>query len=83
MKAQQINNLIGIGAASRARQYLKKLSLKDRLPTLHELIPYVNASPANLKFFQENFAQELGALIAAGYDYEKAEKLYNTAKGLK
>ena len=83
MRAQQINNLIAIGATGRVRQHLKKLSLKDRLPTLHELIPYVNASPANLKFFQENFAQEIGALISASYDYERAEKLYNTAKGLK
>lgn len=83
MHAFEISNLIRIGAVGKTRQYLKKLALKDRLPKLHELIPYVNESPANLKFFQENFAQEIGALIAAEYDYEKAEKLYNTAKGLK
>jgi hypothetical protein len=43
----------------------------------------VNDTPENLKFFREHFSQEIGALIAAAYDYEKAEKIYNTAKGLK
>ena len=83
MRAQEIHALINMGAGDRVRQYLKKLSLKDRLPALHDLIPYVDQTPQNLKFFRDHFAQEIGALISAKYDYEKAEKLYNTAKLLK
>lgn len=83
MRAFEINNLLQAGAQQRVRQHLKKLSLRDRLPVLHECIPYVQATPATLKFFQENFAQEIGALISANYDYEKAESLYNVAKRLK
>lgn len=82
MRAEKLINLIGVGAQDTARQYLKRLSLKERLPVLHLCIPYVKDTPENLKFFQQNFAQEIGALIAAKYDYEKAEKIYNTAKGL-
>ncbi len=83
MRAQQIHALINMGAGDRVRKYLKKLSLKDRLPLLHDLIPYVKDTPENMKFFREHFSQEIGALIAAQYDYEKAEKIYNNAKELK
>jgi len=83
MKAFEINNLLQAGAQQRVRQHLKKLSLRDRLPVLHECIPYVSATPTTLKFFQENFAQEIGALISANYYYEKAESLYNVAKRMK
>jgi hypothetical protein len=83
MRANEIHALINIGAGDRVRQYLKKLSLKDRLPALHDLIPYVDQTPGNLKFFRDHFSVEIGALISAKYDYEKAEKLYNTAKLLK
>lgn len=83
MRAQEIHALINMGAGDRVRQYLKKLSLKDRLPALHDLIPYVDNTPGNLKFFRDHFSVEIGALISAKYDYEKAEKLYNTAKLLK
>ena len=83
MRAQEIHALINMGASDRVRRYLKKLSLKDRLPALHDLIPYVDNTPQNLKFFRDHFSQEIGALISAGYDYVKAEKLYNTAKLLK
>lgn len=83
MRAEQVTHLIAAGALQRVRQHYKRMSLKDRLPALHDLIPYVNDTPENLKFFREHFSQEIGALIAAAYDYEKAEKLYNTAKGLK
>jgi hypothetical protein len=83
MKVNQINLLIAIGATDRVRAHIKRLALKDRLPLLHDLVPYVNSTPSNLRFFQENFAQEIGALISAGYDYAKAEVLYNTAKQLK
>jgi hypothetical protein len=83
MRANEIHTLINMGAGDRVRQYLKKLSLKDRLPALHDLIPYVDQTPGNLKFFRDHFSVEIGALISAKYDYEKAEKLYNTAKLLK
>lgn len=83
MRAQEASALVNIGAGDRVRQYLKRLSLKERLPLLHDLIPYVDTTPQSLKFFRENFSQEIGALISVGYDYEKAEKLYNTAKLLK
>lgn len=83
MKAFELNNLLRVGAQAKVRQHLKKLSIKDRMPLLHELIPYVGDSPSNLKFFKENFSQEIGALIAADYDYDKADLLYNTAKRMK
>jgi len=81
MTANQLNNLLQIGASDKVRAHLKKLSLRDRLPVLHDLIPYVNDTPGNLKFFHENFAREIGALISSGYDYPKAEKMYNFTKG--
>jgi hypothetical protein len=80
MRAPEIHSLISAGASDRARQYLKKLSLRDRLPVLHDLIPYVNQTPRNLRFFRDNFSQEIGALISSNYNYEEAEKLYNSAK---
>jgi hypothetical protein len=83
MRAQEASALVNMGAESRVRQYLKRLSLKERLPLLHDLIPYVDSTPGSLKFFRDNFSQEIGALISAKYDYEKAEKLYNMAKLLK
>jgi hypothetical protein len=83
MRAQQISHLIGVGATQKVRQHLKKLSLKDRLPLLHDIIPYVKDTPENMKFFREHFSQEIGALIAAQYNYELAEKIYNKAKELK
>lgn len=82
MRADKLINLIGVGAQDTARQYLKRLSLKERLPVLHQCIPYVKDTPENLRFFQQSFAQEIGALIAAKYDYEKAESIYNAAKRL-
>lgn len=83
MKAHEIINLLEAGAQQRVRQSLKRLSLKERLPILHECVPYVDATPATLKFFRDSFAQEIGSLIAAEYDYAKAELLYNVAKRMK
>lgn len=83
MRAWEASALVNMGAGDRVRQHLKRLSLKDRLPLLHDLIPYVDSTPLSLKFFRDNFAQEIGALVSAGYDYEKAESLYNGAKRLK
>jgi hypothetical protein len=81
MTAYQLNSLIQIGAGQRVRAYLKTLSLKVRLPLLHELIPYITESQGGLKFFHEHFAQEIGALLRTKYNYDEAERLYNSAKG--
>jgi hypothetical protein len=83
MNGFEIDNLIQAGATDKARQKLKKLSIPDRLKTLSECIPYVKQTPSSLDFFQKNFAQEIGALIMAHYDVEKAAFLYNNAKALK
>ncbi len=83
MTAIEIHRLIQVGAQLKVRQFLKKLSLKERLPLLHDCIPWVNETPANLKFFKEHFSQEIGALSSAAWDYERAEKIYNGAKLLK
>ena len=83
MKAYELYSLINIGAMDKVRQHLKNLSLVDRLPLLFDLIPYVNKTPRSLKFFRDNFAQEIGALVSAKYDYVQAEKLYNAAKKVK
>lgn len=83
MNVSRINLLIAVGATDQVRAYLKRLALKERLPALHECIPYVKQSPASLKFFHENFASEIGALVQAGYDCAEAERLYNAAKQMK
>jgi hypothetical protein len=82
MRAESMVNLINIGATDTVRQHLKRMSLKERLPALHALIPYVKETQLTLEFFRKNFSQEIGALISAEYNYERAESLYNTAKGL-
>ena len=80
MKANQIYHLIQVGAHDRVRAHLKRLALNERIPLLHECWPFVNASPAHLKFFRNHFSQELGALVTADYDYARAETLYRSAK---
>ena len=65
------------------RLKIKKLSLKERLPLLHQCMPYIPENPVTMKFFKENFSQEIGAMSAAGYDYVRAEQIYNGAKRLK
>lgn len=80
MKAFEISNLIRVGAVVKVRSYLKRLALKERLPLLRDCMPYVSDSDVHLKFFRDNFAQEIGALVSADYDYEKAEQIYNSAK---
>lgn len=83
MRAQQASALVNMGAGDQVRHHLKRLSLKERLPLLHDIIPYIDKTPQCLKFFREHFSKEIGSLIAASYDYEKAEKIYNGAKLLK
>ena len=83
MNGFEISNLVQAGAVDKARQKLKKLSIPDRLRCLNECIPYVKQSPHTLDFFQKHFAAEIGALIMAKYEIEKATQLYNTAKLMK
>lgn len=80
MTPQQIANLVNQGAEHEVRIRLKKLSLKDRLPKLWDIAPFVNSTPRTLKFFRENFSQELGAVMMAQGDFEKAERLYRQSK---
>lgn len=68
-------NLIEIGAKDRARLYLKKLALKERLPLLHECFPYIN-SPKRIEFFGDHFKADLVALSETGFNYVDAERLY-------
>ena len=83
MTAIEIIGLVRVGAQDKARLKIKKLSLKERLPLLHQCMPYIPENPATMKFFKENFSQEIGAMSAAGYDYVRAEQIYNGAKRLK
>ena len=77
MKADQITKLVLAGGGDRARQVLKKLSLKDRLPLLAELVPLAKVEPKLLEFLRANFVIEIGALAQSAWDVEAAEKLYN------
>jgi hypothetical protein len=43
----------------------------------------VKSSPQNLKFFKENFSAEIGAILMADGDLDKAVNLYQTAKKIK
>jgi hypothetical protein len=79
MTGLEINNLIQVGATDLARKKLKRMGMTDRLKTLNDCVPYVNESPKSLKFFQENFSKELGAIMMAERDLEKAETLYRSA----
>jgi hypothetical protein len=75
MRAEQIINLIEVGGTGRARAYLKKLSLVERLPLLHACFPYITTSNRFL-FFQEHFTVEFVALAETNFNYVKAEERY-------
>jgi hypothetical protein len=83
MKAFEVNQLLGYGAHDRVRMKLKKLALPERMKSLSACIPYVKSSPQNLKFFKENFSAEIGAILMADGDLDKAVNLYQTAKKIK
>lgn len=83
MTGQDIDSLIRYGATDRVRRHLKKLGMNARMKLLKDCIPNVNATTESLKFFKENFAKEIGALMMAEQDIDKAVDLYNTAKKLK
>jgi hypothetical protein len=83
MNAEEISTLIRYGATDKARRHLKKLGIYQRLKTLQGCVPYVNATKSSLKFFKENFSVEIGAIMAAEQDLNKAERLYRAAKSYK
>jgi hypothetical protein len=83
MTGKEIDTLIRYGAVDRARKHLKRLSIKPRMQLLQDCIPNVNATTESLKFFKENFSREIGALMMAEQDIDKAVTLYNTAKMMK
>jgi hypothetical protein len=83
MNGTEIDTLIRFGATDKARRYLKKLGMKSRMSVLQDCIPNVNATPASLKFFKENFSREIGALMMSDHNIDKAVELYNTAKNMK
>lgn len=82
MSPTTINQLVELGAQTRCREYLKKLALPQRMETLKAAIPWVNETPKTLKFYRDNFSQEIGALLKAEQDIEKAVGLYRRAKVL-
>lgn len=79
MTGREISNLINLGAVDRVRNKLKRQGIGDRLATLNDCIPYVTKTKANLAFFKKHFATELGAIMEAENDLEKAEELYRKA----
>ena len=83
MKAFEVNQLLGYGARDRVRMKLKKLALPERMKSLSACIPFVKASPQNLKFFKENFSAEIGAILIAEGDVDHAVSLYHAAKRIK
>ena len=80
MKTQDIQVLLESGAYDRLRQKLKRLSIGPRFKVLRDCIPLVKANPQTIKFFQKNFSVEIGAILMADDDLEKAEALYRSAR---
>jgi hypothetical protein len=83
VKAQEVNQLLRYGAQDRVRKKLKKLALPERMKSLSACIPFVKASQQSLKFFKENFSAEIGAILIAEGDIDRAVSLYHAAKGIK
>lgn len=80
MKTQEIKMLLDLGAKDRVRKYLKRLAIPERMKALEGCIPLVKQTPSNLKFFKENFSQELGALVISNGDLDVATDLYKSAQ---
>lgn len=80
MTDDQTIHLIQLGGSLKVRAYLKRLAIKDRMKTLHRLIPHIQADSPTLAFFRQNFSKEIGALVVANFDYVAAETIYNEAK---
>jgi hypothetical protein len=80
MKHEDIQVLLDSGAYDRLRKKLKRLSIGPRFKVLRECIPLVKTSPQTINFFQKNFSVEIGAILMASEDLEKAESIYRAAR---
>jgi len=76
MNAAQIKSLINAVSSSSVRQKLMKMSIKDRIPAIADLWPYIKADKQVKAFIAENFKKEAGALIVAKMDEDKAVELF-------
>lgn len=81
MSPEYLHRLIELGAIEIVRNSIKKLAIPNRMELLKSVVPWVNESPKSLKFYRDNFAIELGALIKSEMNCDKAVELYRQAKG--
>ncbi len=82
MTGSEIDTLLKHGAVDRVRKHLKRLGIPQRMKLLQDCIPNVASTTESLQFFKENFSVEIGAIMCAEQDLEKAVTLYRTAKNL-
>jgi len=76
MNGLEMTALINAGATDLLRNKLKRLAIGERMKKLQLAIPYVRQNEATLKFFGENFKQELGALMLSNSDVTRATSLF-------
>lgn len=83
MTPTQAINLINAGGTDNLRRKIKKYGIPERMKFLKGCIPYIKSSNKSLKFFRDHFAIEIGSLITAEEDIDKAVKLYQGSKSRK
>lgn len=76
MNGLEMTALINAGAIDSLRAKLKRLAIGERMKALQQAIPYVRQNDKTLKFFGENFKQELGAIMLSDGDLKRATSLY-------
>lgn len=76
MNGLEMTALINAGATDSLRQKLKRMSIGDRMKKLQLAVPYVKQNEKTLKFFGENFKQELGALMLSDNNVARATALF-------
>jgi hypothetical protein len=80
MKSSQLINLLKIGAKDRVRATLKKYAMPERLKILSELKEFALSDKKYFMFFKDHFSVELGAIIAADGDLNRALEIYSKLK---
>jgi prefoldin subunit 5 len=80
MTASEMLNLVQVGATDSLRRKLKKFGMKERMIHLQRCIPFIKDDKKYINFFRKNFSVELGALITAEGDIERAIELYKKAE---
>jgi hypothetical protein len=81
MKEQRITDLLRAGAYDRLRRDLKRLAIRPRMEVLSGYIPHIkSATTESHDFFRKHFSIEIGSIVTAVGDLEKAESLYRSAK---